>query len=270
VIAATLALALLPAGCGNTAPTRDSAAMQSAAVTLPPEGGFDYQLGGAYQPPDGVRTVTRDRTASTAAGLYNICYVNAYQTQQNELTWWRNNHRNLLLHAGGHEVRDPGWPEVLLDTSTTAKRAALARIVGGWIDKCAADGFQSVEPDNLDSWTRSRHQLTSADNLAFASLLITRAHADGLAIAQKNTAERSARGAKLGFDFAVAEECAVYDECGSYTAAYHQHVLEIEYTDNGRRTFPAACRAAAGARPVILRDRDLVAAGKVGYAYKSC
>ena len=37
-----------------------------------------------------------------------------------------------------------------LDTRTDAKRRQLARIVGRWIDGCAADGFDAVEFDNLD------------------------------------------------------------------------------------------------------------------------
>src|SRR5205814_9247044 len=111
-------------------------------------------------------------------------------------------------------IIDPGWNEQLLDTATPAKRTALAKIVGGWIARCGRDGFQAVEPDNLDSWSRSKHSLTIGDNLAFASLLAARAHGAGLAIAQKNAAGISRRGRRAGFDFAIAEECQAYHECG--------------------------------------------------------
>ena len=48
-------------------------------VKLFPEGaGFDYQLGGAYTPPKGVKIVARDRTESPAKGFYNICYINGF------------------------------------------------------------------------------------------------------------------------------------------------------------------------------------------------
>jgi hypothetical protein len=81
------------------------------------------------------------RTAAPLAGAYSICYVNAFQTQPEELRWWRAHHRSLLLHRRGREVHDPGWPgEVLLDTSTARKRAAIAKVLGGWIDGCARDG----------------------------------------------------------------------------------------------------------------------------------
>jgi hypothetical protein len=174
------------------------------------------------------------------------------------------------LRAGGREVRDAGWGEVLLDTSTAVKRRRIARVEDRWIDRCAADGFSAVDPDNLDSWGRSRRRLTPADNFALAALLIARTHHDGLAIAQKNAAEWSARGRRLGFDFAVAEECAAWRECRDHTRAYGDHVLEIEYADNGRRAFARACAAARHRWPVILRDRDLVPAHRKGHVYRSC
>jgi hypothetical protein len=247
---------------GGYAPT-------ASAVAPPPVAGFDYQLGGGYTPPAGVRTVVRDRTERPAAGYYNVCYVNGFQTQPGELRWWRRHHPGLLLRKGGRLVEDEAWGEVLLDTSAARKRARLARIVGRWIEKCAADGYQAVEPDNLDSFSRSKGRLTARDNLALAGLLIKRAHRAGLAIGQKNSPQLSTRGKRRGFDFAVAEECAVWSECGAYTRVYGEHVLEIEYTDNGRPTWAAACRA-AGARHVILRDRDLRPAGTKGYVFRSC
>jgi hypothetical protein len=166
-------------------------------------------------------------------------------------------------------VHDPGWPdEVLLDIRTKAKRVAAAKIVGGWFDRCAADGYQAVEPDNLDSWTRSRKLLTEDEAIDFARRLVDGAHRAGLAIAQKNTPELSTKG--VGFDFAVAEECEVYRECGAYTKTYGRNVIEIEYTDNGRAAFDRACKARAGTVSVLLRDRDVVPVGTKGYVYRTC
>lgn len=267
---AALACAAPPAAHAAHAGAWTSVWPTTSRVSPPPSARFDYQLGGAYQPATSVKVVTRDRTAAPAPGRYNICYVNGFQTQESELSWWRTKHPDLLLRAGGREVRDPGWPEVLLDTATPAKRLKVAGIVGAWIDRCAKDGFQGVEIDNLDSWTRSKRQLNAQDNLALAGLFISRAHQAGLAIGQKNAAEVSQRGRALGFDFAVAEECAVYNECGAYTRWYGRHLLEIEYTDESARAFPDACRVAAGRWPVIERDRDLVPAGSHGYAYRGC
>jgi hypothetical protein len=47
-------------------------------------------------------------------------------------------------------------------------------------------------------------------------------------------------------------------------------VLEVEYVDNGSAPFAAACRARGHRISIVLRDRDLVAKGEPGYAYRAC
>ncbi len=255
---------------GSSAPSPPTAPGPSVtSIPLPPRHGvFDYQIGGAYPPNSRVQILSRDRNDSPASGRYNICYVNAFQTQPEESDWWKRQHADLLLRTStGAYVEDPGWPgELLLDISTAAKRTALGTILDGWFKACAAKGFQAIEPDNLDSWTRSRGLLTRAHAQEFAKLLIASAHRHGLAIAQKNTMEIGS----LGFDFAIAEERAVYDECGSYQRLYGDRVIEIEYTDNPRKHYEQACQDHGGRLSVILRDRDVVAAGKSGYHYETC
>ena len=233
----------------------------------PAAASFDYQIGGPYPPAPDVRVVSRDRSAAPAAGRYTICYVNAFQAQPEELAWWRRAHPDLLLRtSGGAPVVDRDWDEVLLDVSTPARRAALAAVVGAWIDGCARRGFQAVEPDNLDSYQRSGGRLTAADNVAFAGLLARRAHADGLAIGQKNTAELLPRHAVVGFDFAVTEECGRYAECERYASAYPGRVLDVEYDRSG---LAAACRN-AGRPSVVLRDRAVSPVGAAGHRYATC
>jgi hypothetical protein len=244
----------------------------AADVRLPPVGGrVDYQLGGAYPPPDGVEIVTRDRGDAPAPGVYGICYVNAFQAQPGEEDVWSGANADLLLRdASGREVIDEDWGEPLLDTSSPAKRARLIAIVGEWIDGCAASGYSAVEPDNLDSWTRSHHLLSEGDNLAFAAALAARAHAVGLAIAQKNAGEISAKAKAAGMDFAVAEECEHYRECGLYTTVYGRHVIEIEYSDEPESDFTRACTARGGDISIERRDRDVVPAGHQGYLAQWC
>ncbi|KAF4609849.1 hypothetical protein D9613_010439 [Agrocybe pediades] len=251
--------------------------LEKRTVTLfPTNGKFDYQLGGAYTPPSGTMIVTRDRTAAPVVGIYNICYINAFQTQPgSETTWWKNNYNSLLLKkSNGAYFEDPDWPgEVFLDTRTAANREAIANILNGWIDGCAAAGFKAIEPDNLDTFTRSNGLLTKANNLALAKLIADHAHSVNLAIAQKNTAELGSSGkTTTGFDFAVVEECQQYDECDDYTDVYGTNVLEIEYTDskNYAKTFQSACSARGSSIPIILRDRDLVNPSQSGYHYEQC
>ena len=241
---------------------------------LPPAGAeADYQLSQPYTPAPGVRIVARDRTAAPAPGLYTICYVNAFQTQAEANGWWRRAHPDLLLRRGGTEVTDPDWGEILLDISAPAKRSALLGIVGGWIDGCAEAGFDAVEADNLDTWTRSGGLLTRSHALTFAGALAARAHANGLAIAQKNAAELGAAGRTAGFDFAVAESCQEYTgadgrpECQGYADVYGGHVIVIEYD---RTHFRRACAGFGRRLSVVLRDIDLTAPGSPGHLYDSC
>jgi hypothetical protein len=248
-------------------------ALAAAVAVLPPpvHALFSYQIGGSFKPETGVGIVDRDRHDAAAVGAYNVCYVNAFQSQADEHRWWLAHHRSLLLFRHGRAVNDGEWKEQLLDTSTSRKRAALGRIIGGWMTGCARAGFNAVEPDNLDSWSRSQHALSVHDNLAFAARLIKRAHSLGLAIAQKNAAEISATGRRIGFDFAIAEECQAYSECDSYTRVYGSNVIEIEYPDNGGRAgFSAACRDRGDTISIVYRDRGVLPAGQKGHVEQQC
>jgi hypothetical protein len=240
-----------------------------AAVTLPPVNAkFDYQIGAAYTPPSGVRVVSRDREAAPAAGLYNICYVNAFQVQPQEVAWWQQNHDDLLLRdSSGKYVVDGDWNEIVLDIRTPAKRTALAGVVNGWIDGCAAAGYRAVEPDNIDTFDRFGRLLTKAQAVAYLQLLAPHAHARGLAIAQKNTTALGTQGRSAGLDFAIAEECGQYDECGEYTGVYGDNVIAIEYTSGGYRK---ACTAVGARVSVVRRDVNVTAPGSGTYVYNAC
>lgn len=266
VVAAVAAVVLVRTSSPETGDAKPS---RPVRVTPPPaSAAFDYQIGGPYPPAPGVRVVSRDRSAAPLTGRYTICYVNAFQAQPDELAWWRRTHPDLLLRKpDGALVIDQDWNEALLDVSTPARRAAAAAIVGAWIDGCAHRGFQAVEPDNLDSYERSGGRLTPDDNAAFAALLARRAHADGLAIAQKNTADLLPRRRSIGFDLAVTEECGRYDECDRYASAYPGRVFDIEYR---RRDLTAACRDRDGSLSVVLRDREVSPPGTPGHRFATC
>lgn len=126
-------------GCTGSASPSPHA---SPRVVPPPAGAvFDYQIGGAYPPAANVRIVDRDRTQSPVSGRYNICYVNALQTQSDEpgqsrtdppygtTSWWVLHHPSLLVRdAQGRPVVDPDWDEAIFDVSTSTNRAALLAI----------------------------------------------------------------------------------------------------------------------------------------------
>ncbi|MFE6158101.1 endo alpha-1,4 polygalactosaminidase [Streptomyces sp. NPDC056486] len=230
---------------------------------------FDYQLGGPYAPDDAVQAVSRDRSAKPAKGLYNVCYVNAFQTQPGEaIGWWKKKHPDLLLKGDdGSLVIDDDWEEPLLDISTPGKRRELMNVVGPWIDGCAKSGYDAVEPDNLDSYERSDDLLTTEHAAAFAKLLAERAHSRGLAIAQKNTTDLLPERGRIGFDFAVVEECAAYKECGDFADAYDDKVFAVEYTRGDYRT---ACDGWGADLSITLRDRDVRPEGTKGYVFAQC
>jgi hypothetical protein len=273
--AAVMAVAAVSVAAGigtadaSTKPVAPATTKAATWAPPPANASFDYQIGGPYTPPAGVTVVSRDHDASPAAGLYNICYVNAFQAQTEDASWWKTNHPDLLLHdAKGNLVIDKDWNEILLDYSTAAKRAGLTTIVGGWIDQCASKGFKGVEPDNLDSYTRSKNLLTESEAVAYAASLSSYAHGKGLAIAQKNDADLSTANARqAGFDFAVAEECADYDECQNYTATYGNHVIVIEYTQS---KFTKACNSYGSTLSIVLRDVDVTTPGSGSYVFKTC
>ncbi|NGN92355.1 endo alpha-1,4 polygalactosaminidase [Nocardioides sp. KC13] len=252
------------AGCG------------SPSVALPPtDGVFDYQLGGlADRLTDGtpIDVVVRDATAQPLEGAYNVCYVNGFQTQPG--ADWSDHPAALLRDASGNPVRDPDWPdEIVLDPSTATARSSILEMVGPAIESCAQSGFDAVEIDNLDTWTRF-DSISRDGAFALASAYVTAAHDLGLAIAQKNAAE-AARTAHddLGFDFAVVEECGAYSECAAYTDVYGPHVLQIEYPDSlaeAGHSFADVCADPHHAPLTILRDRDLVGQDDAAYVYEAC
>lgn len=270
VIAAMTATVVLLSGCGAVGGTAGGTSV--AGITLPPPGAdFDYQLGGGYTPADGVEIVARDST-DEPSGLYDICYVNGFQTQPGEGESWVADDPDLVLMDGGEPLIDPGWPdEYLLDTSTVDKRERIAARFAAVITGCRDDGFDAVEIDNLDSWTRSKGALTFDDSVAMARLFAGQAHAAGLAIAQKNGAGDSARlRDAVGFDFAVTEECLRYDECADYTATYGEHVYDIEYPEDEDPSVVLLHCDDDAAPARILRDRDLTKPDDADYVRLTC
>ncbi|MEV0248624.1 endo alpha-1,4 polygalactosaminidase [Nocardia sp. NPDC050712] len=236
------------------------------AVTLPPRhAGFDYQITAPYAPPPGVTVVSRDHGATPAPGLYNLCYVNGFQVQEGAEAEWP---ADLLLRDGtGAVVYDEVWNEALLDIRTADQRTRIADRVGGWIEECARKGFDAVEIDNYDSYSRSRDLLSTDQAVTFIALLARRAHDRGLAIGQKNAAELVDRRTAAGLDFAVAEECGDTEECGVYATAFDNHVIDIEYTAAG---LAAACAGYGTTMSIVLRDVEVSTPQDPGYVRKTC
>lgn len=269
--AVLLGTALVLSGC--TAWSEATPASTGDLALPPTDGVVDYQLGGGYDPADGVTGVVRDVTDHPAEGLWSGCYVNGFQTQPADRELWLTDHPDLVLrNDSGDPVIDPGWPdELLLDISTEARRAAIAEVQTPTIDACATRGFDAVELDNLDTWTRSDGRLTEDDAVAMASLLVAAGHEAGLAVGQKNAPDLGDRGRdQAGFDFAVAEECQRYNECAAYTDVYGAAVIDIEYADDLSGSWSEVCADPQLPASTVLRDRDLAMPGSVEYVFDRC
>ncbi|NUP17549.1 MAG: protein kinase [Streptomyces sp.] len=254
-----------PTASASTSPSAPASASASAVMAPPVHARWDYQIGGAYSLPTGVRVVSRSHEDPAAPGAYNICNFNALQVQKGAEGNWASD--LLLRDANGDVVYDKDWNEAVLDIRTAAKRQRIAAKGNSWIDACAAKGYQAVEPDNYDSFTRFPDYLTADQAKAFMKLLSAHAHKKGLAIAQKNTLELAPDRAAVGLDFAVVEECGKWDECGEFAKAFDNKVLVVEYTAKG---LAKACTDWGSALSIVRRDQDVVSEGTDGYRRETC
>jgi hypothetical protein len=281
------------------------AGAQAQIEPLPASGGWDYQLYGRYQSDPRVSIVSSnagiraDPTLAVAQdvpidpSLYNICYLNAFQTQPEDNQFWAGpNYAHLILMNGTEPVEDERWPgEYLFDISTPEKRAELIGLQMRWLTWCRDAGFKAVEPDNIDSYERSYELLTLDNAFEFMKEWAAAAHALGLAVAQKNSAEWAIAeegvqplAATVGFDFALVEECQLTGECAPLITYYGpQRVLEVEYwydvqdTSSGvtveafnKDHFVAACTDHGDSARIVLRNRDVRPAGQTGFVFELC
>lgn len=261
---------------GLDAPRADAAPERS----LPPlDVDLDYQLGGAYRPASNVGVVTRDWYSGRPMRRgYSICYVNAFQTQgdipgierPDEQGNWP---RRLVLWRAG---QDPNWPgEYPIDIRTPAKRKRAANWVRQMVQTCADKGFDAVEFDNLDTWTRFgdiegvRTPIRKRHAVLYARRLVRHAHSLGLAVGQKNSSLLTARQSldRIGFDFVVAEQCGTYRECHRYTRVFGNRVLAIEYDTE---SFAYTCNEIGGQVAVVLRDVLLRPRSVEGHVFDTC
>jgi hypothetical protein len=63
----------------------------------------------------------------------------------------------------------------------------------------------------------------------------------------------------VGYDFAIAEQCAQWRECGAYVDVYGSSVLAVEYRI---RPFQRACHRWSDQLAVVRRDLALAPDGE--------
>ena len=184
-----------------------------------------------------------------AAGARAVCYIDAG-------TWenWRPDAGAFPSSVLGN---NNGWPgEKWLDIRQVS---ILGPIMTARVALCAQKGFDGVEFDNVDGYTNpTGFPLTAQDQLNYNEFLANLAHSYGLAVALKNDGGQVKQLLPY-FDFAIAESCFDYSECGLYSpfVSAGKAVFETQYTDNGWTTSQFCSQANALDFNAILKHLSL-------------
>lgn len=142
--------------------------------------------------------------AIQANGAKVICYFSAGSFEP-----WRPDANQFPSTVKGDKM--DGWDELWLDIR---QLDVLRGIMGARLDLAVSKGCDGVEPDNVDGYTnRTGFNLTGNHQLAYNRMLASEAHARGLSIALKNDLDQ-VKDLVGDFDFAINEECHVWNECG--------------------------------------------------------
>jgi hypothetical protein len=242
---------------GTTAPTTPPST-PAASWRPAPGTTWQYQLSGGLDLSVDAEVYDVDWQETTAAqvaelhrsGRRVVCYLNAGAHEQ-----WRPDAGSYPADVLGKPL--DGWPgERWVDVR---RLDVLLPLLARRMDVCVAKGFDAVEPDNVDGYANETgFPLTAADQLVFNTAVASLAHERGLSVALKNDVEQIGALEPV-FDFAVNEECLVYDECAEYRPFTEagKAVLHVEYSD----PTPQLCEAVSPIRlSSILKNLDLDAA----------
>lgn len=219
----------------------------SDTLWRPPIGAtWQYQLDGSLDLSVDVDVYDVDWEDTTAgqvqqlhaAGRMVVCYVNAGAWED-----WRPDAGDYPDEVLGDPLDD--WEgERWLDVR---RLDVLRPLIAARLDVCRDKGFDAVEPDNVDGYSNpTGFDITAADQLRFNRAVAQLAHERGMSVALKNDVEQVTE-LEPSFDFAVNEECLVYEECAAYGPFLDagKAVLHVEYT-------PPSPRACAYARSLGL------------------
>lgn len=154
-----------------------------------------------------------------------ICYFSAGSYEA-----WRSDALAFPPESLGEEM--DGWDERWIDIRNDGVRTVM-------LDRLAlakAKGCDGVEPDNVDGYTNETgFPLGADDQLDYNRFLSREAHRLGLFVGLKNDLDQipSLEG---DFDFALNEQCHVYDECEKLLPFIEagKPVFVAEYADKYR------------------------------------
>lgn len=248
------ALSVMPVSPVPSLPAEATAIWQPALRTS-----WQWQLGGL--PID--QTVDAqmydidlfDNDASIVAALHAqghrvVCYINVGAWEE-----WRPDADAFPSEVIGRDYAgQPG--EKWLDIR---RLDLLGPIMRSRFDLCKAQGFDGIEPDNVDGYVNDTgFPISPHDQMAYNIWLSDEAHARGLSIGLKNNPEQVA-DLLPHFDWALAEECFAQKWCDLLApfVAAGKAVFVAEYTDTGITTDAFCPQANAMNFNAILKQRGL-------------
>ena len=198
---------------------------------------------------DGDGTPAKTVAALHDAGAHAVCYFSAgsYENYRSDADAFPK--QTLGKKLDGYP--DERWLDV-------RRVGALMKVMGPRLDECAAKGFDAADFDNVDGYQNDTgFPITFGQQLRYDRRLAREAHARGLTASLKNDVGQLAQLAGA-FDFALNEECLVYDECRRYKPFVDagKAVFHIEY--RGEWDKPCAYPGLSSIRKTFaLRARPL-------------
>jgi len=188
-----------------------------------------------------------NNSAATVAALHAlhahvICYI--------DVGTWENWRPDASAFPAALLGASNGWPgEQWLDTNPNGPDyAALQAIMTARLEMCRNQGYDAVEPDNLDgSENTTGFAITVGEGDQYAAWVAKEAHALGMSVAQKNFEDQSSV-LQPYFDFVIEEQCFQYGDCADlqpYVSA-NKAVFEVEYSDQGANPASYCPTAVAG------------------------
>jgi hypothetical protein len=168
-------------------------------------------------------------------------------------TWedWR---PDASLFPASVKGNNNGWPgEKWLDIRSETVKAIMA----DRLDMAVANGFDAVEPDNIDGYSNnSGFPLTASNQITYNRWIAQQCHARGLSVGLKNDVDQMSQ--LVGdFDWVLNEECNQYSECGNLSVFVNagKAVFQCEYSGS-------YCSAMNAAHfNSMRRNLDLTASG---------
>ena len=156
------------------------------------------------------------------AGAHVVCYMSVGSWED-----YRTDAKRFPRRVIGRKL--DGYPEERwLDVR---RIGVLLPIMSRRMDRCVKKGFDAVDFDNMDGYThKSGFPLTGRDQLRYNRRMARAAHERGLSVSLKNDVGQL-RKLVGDYDFALNEQCLVYDECDRYKPFVDagKAVFHIEY-----------------------------------------